>query len=922
MRGSIARWRVALRIARRGSLTSWGRSLLIVLLIAAPITGLAATAVLLPSRQPTLQERIDNTLGHAQAKLTVVGGPKDHLTQGVEGGYDFQTPGDMESEDSTRVDPRTLLPASTTVLAITTGSANFAREAGEISLSVTTGPTWDPSLNGGPYQLLSGRRPTATDEVLLSPAALTRLGAHVGGTVRMTAPEARTLSVVGTSRDRSLPASVPSVFAATALLPDVATSTDQNTYYVTNLPITWPITQRLNAAGITAYSRVVVTDPPAAAVQVSGTRGDSTPFTALVVGLAVVFAVMEVALLAGAAFLVGARLQQRMLATIASVGAERSVLQRIVTANGVVLGLLGGVLGTGLGIAGALIVMRATDDGAWTTYPGVHLIWPALVGIVVFGVIVGWIASLVPARAASRFDVIRALRGARTPQRTGKKPVVGLVLLVGGIMMTLLGGGALFAALKITDGSNNLPLIGALVLLGGGPVIAQLGVLLCAGLVLRGVATLVGGRSLAARLASRDIARNLGRAVPAVASVMTTVFVAAFVMCVANTASQQSAAQYYWQSPVIGHATAQIFAGSRSVTDSDAAAWVRVLRADLPIAGAAVTGQSKQLDGSDTTPSGRTRDALAQVRFPTVPASCTAKDRRNPADLRCGARTASGGNGSSAQNSVTVGDASALALLLGHAPSSAAIAALTSGGAVALRSDLAPGGTATLDWFTPKQLLAGDPSSLQPKRITHLAAVVDLPTNPVPDSLLVSSATAARLGLDPVPVQVLASFSRTPTQSELDSANAALGALANSPSGASISIEKGPQDFGSQIAWWILLACLVIAISAGATAIGLARVDGRADDLTLASLGAAARIRKSIAFVQALIVCGLGALIGTALGLLPAVALGAATTSLPFSPPTLQLVLVAIGIPVVIAVGSWVLVGTRKADLTRRAAIA
>ena len=137
-----------------------------------------------------------------------------------------------------------------------------------------------------------------------------------------------------------------------------------------------------------------------------------------------------------------------------------------------------------------------------------------------------------------------------------------------------------------------------------------------------------------------------------------------------------------------------------------------------------------------------------------------------------------------------------------------------------------------------------------------------------------------------------------------------------------MTVEQGPQDYGTQIAWWILLACLVIAISAGATAIGLARVDGRADDLTLASLGAAARIRKSVAFVQALVVCGLGALIGTALGLLPAVALGAATTSLPFSPPTLQLVLVAVGIPLVIAAGSWLLVGTRSGDLTRRTAIA
>ena len=104
------------------------------------------------------------------------------------------------------------------------------------------------------------------------------------------------------------------------------------------------------------------------------------------------------------------------------------------------------------------------------------------------------------------------------------------------------------------------------------------------------------------------------------------------------------------------------------------------------------------------------------------------------ADLRCGPRTASGGTGSSAQSYVTVGDADTLALLLGHAPSSAAVRTLAAGGAVALRSDLAPDGRATLDWFTPKQL-NGDTAAEQPRRVTRLAAVVDLPVNPVPDSL-------------------------------------------------------------------------------------------------------------------------------------------------------------------------------------------
>lgn len=919
MRAAWNRWGVALRIARRSALTSWGRSLLIVVLIAVPIIGLSAAAVLLPSTQSTLAERLQGNLGHAQAKLTVVGGPGDHLQQGVEGGYDYVV-ADGESDQS-RVDPRTVLPAGTRVLAIGSGAATFRTPAGAASLQVVIGPSWDPSLDGGPYVLLSGRRPTSADEVLVSPATLTRLGAQVGGSIRMQQPEARTLTVVGTSRDRSEPTSTQTVFGAASLLRQSDQADEPFAYWVPSTPIDWATVERLNATGTTVLSRAVLADPPTLPADRdfrSSGWGFNAAVTSIIV-IAIAFAVLEVALLAGAAFLVGARLQQRMLATIASVGADRSVLRRVVAASGVVLGAIGGLAGVALGVGGALLVMRLTDDGTWQRYPGVHLIWPLLAGIAVFGILVGWIAALVPARSASRFDVVHALRGARTPQRVGKRPVLGVVLLAVGIVATLLGGVVLVTALKASGDSGATAQLGALALLGGGPVLAQLGVVLCAGLLLRGLARLLGRAPLAARLAARDTSRNLGRAVPAVASVMTTVFIAAFAMCIANTASQQADASYFWMAARPGLASSQIAwpPDVERPTAERVREWQATLEQVLPVDRAAVVSLTRQ--GSvDDRPSDRARDALPLVRFPAA-VDCTAHDRRDVRDLRCGPFAANGASG--AQPSITVGDASALGLLLGHAPSDAALRALADGGAVALRGDVAVDGRATLDWFTPKQL-AGDPSQEDARRTTGLDAVMDLPSNPIGSSLFITPSTARSVGADGVPDRVLLSFTRPLTEAEHDAANAALGAIANQPGQNFVQIETGPQDLGPLIAWYVLLACLVIAIAAGATAVGLARVDGRPDDLTLASLGAAPRIRRSVAFVQALIVCGLGAVVGAVLGLLPAIALGGATTSFPFSPPPLQLVVMVVGIPLVIAAGSWLLVGTRGGDLSRRTAIA
>jgi hypothetical protein len=402
--------------------------------------------------------------------------------------------------------------------------------------------------------------------------------------------------------------------------------------------------------------------------------------------------------------------------------------------------------------------------------------------------------------------------------------------------------------------------------------------------------------------------------------VMTTVFLAAFAMCIANTASQQAAIGYYWFSAAVGEGSSSVgWTGSTTPTDAQAATWLTTIEHTLPVADARIIRITPQ-SAFGPKPSSRPADALAVVRFPE-PGDCTTAQRADVKNLACGPFTTAGGAGVNAQPEVTVGDATALRLLLGHAPSAAALQSLASGGAVALRSTVAPGGSATLDWYTPKQL-NDDYSTVRPLRTSHLAAVVDLPDHPTQTSIFTSPATAKALGLTTYADRVAMTFTRPPTDAELDAADAALGAIANSPGQHMVQIETGPQDLGSLIAWYVLLACLVIAIAAGATAIGLARVDGRPDDLTLASLGAAPRIRRSVAFVQALIVCGLGALLGTALGLLPALAIGGATQSFPFSPPSIQLALMAVGIPVLIAVGSWLLVGTRRGDLTRRSAIA
>ncbi len=132
--------------------------------------------------------------------------------------------------------------------------------------------------------------------------------------------------------------------------------------------------------------------------------------------------------------------------------------------------------------------------------------------------------------------------------------------------------------------------------------------------------------------------------------------------------------------------------------------------------------------------------------------------------------------------------------------------------------------------------------------------------------------------------------------------------------------ELGPQDFAESLVRGLLGLAGLIAIASSAVAIGLARFDGRQDDATLSALGAGRVVRRSFAFWQAIIIAGIGSLLGAAMGLVPAFALGGAV-GMPFVPPWIPIGIAVVALPLVIACGSWLL-ATRSKVSARRVAIA
>ncbi len=927
----LSRARVALRIARRSSLRSLGGSAVIAAMVALPVAGLAAAALIDQSMKPIPSETLSVELGETEARLQMVSSPDKGLTQDPfePSWWDV---GNQINADPTGViaGPASLFPVGTRMLPILKGlSVTAETRTGIAAFPATEGMVWDASF-AGRYDLVAGRAPRAAGEVVVTPSTLPRLGVELGDTVLLLAPTKRTVTVVGLLDEQTQADARQAFFVATGELTDQMTGEriEQTRYYLPDTPLSWQQVQELNKQGATVLSRHVLENPPApGSYQSMGDHGSTLGLLAMVAAIAG-FAVFEVALLAGAAFMVGARQQQRSLATVASVGANRSTLFSIVTSNGMVLGLVGGLVGIGIGIAGGSLFMRLTDNGDATRYWGYHLSWPMMVTILAFAVLIGWLAAIVPAINASRIDIVSALRGARKPALPSRRrPIVGLILLLGGIAIALAGGTLTIVLDSSSSYSWENPLTGVTTaILVAGPIVALLGLVLCSGLLLRGGAWLLRRVGIGARLASRDAARNNGRSVPALAAIMTTVFTAVFAMTMISSAEVSISDSYQYSTMPdqvrVGLTYWDPFANGPQAKYDQPEDFANALRTNLDVETVRVIRSVPDFSHMDTEGAATPVDGAALLPMISIPTqNICPMDIRSPQfeldshagddDWRCQNPYVRSSYGYS---QLVVGDTEDLALVLGRQPSAAAIQALGTGGAVSLYPEYVDDNTVSVSWFTRDQWSSGDVNlaGTRPSRTESLSAVIDEPSHAINFGVFISPATADQLGLPFEPSIVLASTTTPPSNDKLDAVRQQLATLTGVPDGVNFGVETGPQETAGLLSWALLGLSSLIAIAAAAVAIGLARFDGRQDDATLSSIGSSPLVRRNFAFWQALLLAGIGAVLGGAVGLIPAIAFTLPGAELTFAAPWLQIATTVIALPLLIACGSWLLAKRSK----------
>ncbi|MEV7771587.1 ABC transporter permease [Kitasatospora sp. NPDC086791] len=893
----LSAWRLALRIARRDALRAKGRSALVVAMVALPVLGVTGADVVFRSAALSPAEHAVRVMGQAAAELELaergstvkqapdpeqgfsIENPKDKAKDGAEPRY---TPAQQRSLDTEPAElARQLLPAGATLVPERQGPYTAASSTdGLLATRVTEADLNDPVWNGR-VNLVKGRAPANDHETAVTPDFLKRSGLRIGDRTAVRGLEATPFTITGVYE-------YPGELAATELFArpgavidrlagtqgaarGPGSGTGEPTRWLVKLPagagLDWPEVTRLNDHGFTVTSRAVLTDPPARADVPFYVEEDrhSTRVTSyfdktgvVILATVVGMALLEIVLLAGPAFAVGARRSRRQLGLLAAAGGDRANVRAVVLGGGIVLGVTGAAIGLALGVGLVALLRTQAEEYSGRRFGHFALQPLDLTGVLLVGLVTGLLAAVVPAVQASRQDVVSALTGRDSLKPPSRKlAVLGLLMLAGGAALALFGA---------TSGVGNR----SLAVLGGSAV-AELGMVALTPYLVGLFGRLGRWLSLGPRLALRDSVRHRGRTAPAVAAVMAAVAGSVAVGVYTASFDEQYRREYVAHGP-----SGAVLLGSGWLSDTDGKLLPQMREAverSIPDLGprADVRNVHYKGDCSDGAPCGYISvDLPKEDRCPVLDndrelgpgeaEQILSTDKRCQGDRRRG----------SSFGPLMAGDATLLHNLYG-VTDPAAGRALAAGKAVVFDARYLKDGKLALNYDEPIDFSASGTAGRKPVRHeVAVDAVLAAAVMPAPGQAVISPDTAARLGFTTATAGSVWLPDAAPSDGSQQKAD---GALARITDRGLLTVERGYQSPAGLVTLGLTVFAGLVALGAAGIATGLAAADSQRDLTTLAAVGAEPRIRRSLSGFQCGVIAAMGALLGVVCGIVPGVAL-------------------------------------------------
>jgi putative ABC transport system permease protein len=601
-------------------------------------------------------------------------------------------------------------------------------------------------------------------------------------------------------------------------------------------------------------------------------KGYSPVRSAQAAGLVLAIAsvgMLFVGLLAVAGFAAMAQRRRRALGMLAAVGATDRQVRQTLIASGSITGAAGALAGAGLGLAAWMALAGQLEGPLDHRIARLDLPWWSVAGAVALAVFTAMGAAWWPARSASRLSIVAALSG-RPPDvaPAHRSAVAGIVMLVAGA-----------ALLGVSDQRKSWAII-------TGSLATVVGMLMLAPLAVRTLGTLARRTPVAPRLALRDLARYRARSGAAVGAAALALGIAATVSLGASVAAANDRA-----SSVRGNLPTNefmIYAGR-----PDGGPTPLVDGAALDAARAAVT---KIVDATAATASAE----LQKLRNPNGPTVSFEGVTGVPAAELVEPEIENGKTvGFHLVAALYVADAAALSYLgLDRSTVNSGTDIITP------RRDLA-----TTEILTVK--LQEDAQNRQDATTKPAFQHLDLPAYTSQPSTLIAQSTVDRLGLTTFPAAWAIRTAEPLTPEQLATVRQLAGAA-----GLTIETHQDGPAYG-QLRLYATGIGMLVALAVLVMSVGLIRAESAGDARALTATGASPRIRRTIVATTA---AGLGFLGGViaVIGAYVALIAWQHSNLTPLrSAPVADLAAIVVGMPLLAAVGGWLLAGREPANIAR-----
>lgn len=724
----------------------------------------------------------------------------------------------------------------------------------------------------GPYghvllRLDAGRYPSGADEVAFTSQAAKTFGLHVGS--RWTFG-GRTLQVVGLVEN---PLNLLDQFA---LLAPGQANPPQSVSVLLN-------------AGAHAFDSFRL--PSHAGLSVSSRSAANQALIAAVVLAISTLGLVFIGLMAVAGFAVMAHRRQRALGMLGSLGATDRHLRLVVLANGAVVGIIAAVVGGLVGLAAWFALAPTLESIANHRIERFALPWWAICAALLLTFVTAVAAAWWPARAVARMSAMTALSGRPPrPQPAHRFAVFGGVLFAGGIVL-----------LAFADERR----VGFIL---GGTVATVVGLLFFAPLGIRLLAAVGRHSTIAARLALRDLVRYQARSGAALGAITLAIGIAATIAINASASESPTVAGNLPSNQLILHVSrggggdpVPAFSSTQAQAATNAVDQLATnLHASTLQLNEAYDATSAQvsLNGASVLPTETTPGQASPVGG--QPSGYMTAVLANVVQLTRGTRISN-------MQTLYVATPAVLAQF-GIAPSD-----IESGvDIISARTDLA--GLQLFDPITPGPNATADQRNqrgnefYQPK----IQVMSKLPPYSSSAVTLLTPHALQKLGLATLPAGWLLQSSHPLTKAQIDLATTAAAR-------AGLYVEtRHPQSSLAPLRNGATAAGMLLALGVLAMTVGLIRSETAGDVRTLTATGASSTTRRALTGATSGALALLGAVIGTA-GAYAALLAWYRSDLTPLGRvPVVDLIVVVVGLPILAAVGGWLLAGREPASISRQ----